>query len=139
MDIPQLDERREKQLRETFSGMKKAIDDLQNHMNRFDYTIVFQLAHRLKSNPDLLHEFMDSPAAVFERETGMSPPPATQIHFVNNQNQYYPAEGSAEKQDGQADDTPWGRVEYRFAMGPGCIAIGSVYHGHGDGGGNAPA
>jgi hypothetical protein len=94
---------------------------------QIDVTPLYQLDMRLKSDKNLLDEFIADPAGVVQRETGIQAPAGTHFHFINNRNEYSPPEGGALDQLlQQPGGTAWSRVEVRAAVGPGCIAFCGV-------------
>ena len=90
----------------------------------FDFTPGYDLDKRLKADPKLLAEFIKDPAGVAKREVGLVAPPGAHMHFINEKNEYFPPEGDAISQlhKGHTGE-PWGRVEVRTAIGPGCYAL----------------
>ena len=91
---------------------------------QIDMTPVYQLDMRLKSDSNLLQEFIADQAAVLERETGIVVPPGIHMHFIDNRNEYQPPEGGALDQLlSKPSGTAWSRVEVRAAVGPGCYAF----------------
>jgi hypothetical protein len=93
----------------------------------FDFTPAFELDARLKANKALLDEFIKNPAGVAKREVGMVVPAGFHLHFVDQENNYFPPEGDAvaQLQKGTGGKV-WGRVEIRSAVGPGCVTLCGV-------------
>ena len=117
----------EESLTQTFNKTKDMVKKMAEHLDKVDYTPLYELDYRLKNDPDLLQEFIKDPSEIIKRETGIVPLDEIHFHFINEKNEYLPAEGSAEQQlmfgiGGKGHSNPWGRVELRFAVGPGCIA-----------------
>lgn len=117
----------------TFQKTQTALKNMVNHLEEIDHTNLYELDYRLKNDPDLLKKFIANPQEVIKNETGIVPLEGTHYHFINEKNEYFPPEGSAEQQlmFGHRNSTegnlqPWGRVELRFAIGPGCIAVCGV-------------
>lgn len=82
----------------------------------------FRLDEKLKADPTLLEEFKKDPIAVAKRE-GFTVPEGFHLHFINENNEYFPPEGDAISQLQRGKTHPvWGRVEVRWAVGAGCIA-----------------
>ena len=90
----------------------------------FDFSPGYELDRRLKADPKLLEEFIADPAGVAKREVGLEAPPGAHMHFINENNEYFPPEGDAitQLEKGHSGE-PWGRVEVRSAIGPGCYAL----------------
>ena len=89
-----------------------------------DMTPCYELDKRLKADPALLAEFINDPVGISKREVGFIVPPEAHAHFVNEKNEYFPAEGDAIAQlmAGKSGN-PWSRVEVRAAVGPGCYVL----------------
>ncbi|MDP7981531.1 hypothetical protein [Bacillus multifaciens] len=114
----------------TMQKTQTSLKNMINHLEKVDHTNLYELDYRLKNNPDLLKKFIENPQEVIEKETGIKPLEGTHYHFINEKNEYFPPEGSAEQQlmfghenNTEGQTKPWGRVELRFAIGPGCIAV----------------
>jgi hypothetical protein len=88
-----------------------------------DLSSLHELDVRLKADSRLLEEFIANPTAVIHRETSFRGPPGIHYHFINDQNEYFPPEGSAIDQlRMKGSEDVWARLEIRVAVGPGCIA-----------------
>ncbi len=59
-------------------------------LSTFDFTPAYEMDKRLKSNPALLAEFTKDPVGVAKREVGLVAPPGVHMHFVNEENEYFP-------------------------------------------------
>jgi hypothetical protein len=103
--------------------------DMQTKIAEFqkvNATPAFHLDEKLKSTPALLEEFKKDPIGVARRE-GFTVPDGFHLHFVNEKNEYFPPEGDAISQLQKGKTRPvWGRVEIRYAVGPGCVAACGV-------------
>ncbi|MFF0949367.1 hypothetical protein ACFYE9_17345 [Rhizobium leguminosarum] len=100
------------------ASIKVALGDVA----KINATPAFRLDEKLKADPALLEEFKKDPMGMAARE-GFVIPPGFHIHFINENNEYFPPEGDAISQLQRGKTLPvWGRVEIRFAVGPGCIA-----------------
>ncbi|MEH7424353.1 hypothetical protein [Bacillus thuringiensis] len=118
----------EEEILESYANTLKSIKTIYEHISDQNYSELYHLDFRLKRDPNLLEEFKNDPVAVIERETNIKTTEDVHFHFINEKNEYFPEEGSAEKQlmfrdTGEGHTTAWGRVEIRFAVGPGCVAI----------------
>jgi hypothetical protein len=102
------------------NAIKTGLELLQD----FDFTKGYELDRRLKADPNLLAEFVQNPPEVAKREVGLEPPQGFHMHFINENNEYLPAEGDAISQlELGRDGSLWSRVEIRMAAGPGCYAL----------------
>lgn len=81
----------------------------------------FHLDRKLKASPDLLKQFIADPVG-FAKLEGMETEEGFHLHFINEKNEYFPPEGDALSQLEQKKTPVWGRLEIRYAVGPGCIA-----------------
>ena len=61
----------------------------------FDFTPGYELDRRLKADPKLLAEFVNDPEGVAKREVNLVVPNGWHMHFINDKNEYMPAEGDA--------------------------------------------
>ena len=87
-----------------------------------DFSPCYELDARCKANPELLKEFIADPAGVAKREVNYTAPEGFHMHFVDENNVYFPQEGDAISQlhKGQHGKV-WQRIEVRTAAGPGCL------------------
>jgi hypothetical protein len=110
----------ETQIHATAQTVKQGLQALA----QIDMTPFYQFDMRLKSDKNLLEEFIADPVGVAERETGILAPAGTHMHFINNRNEYSPPEGGALDQLlSKPSGAVWSRVEVRAAVGPGCYAF----------------
>ncbi len=89
-----------------------------------DITPLFELDKLLVSKPDLRQKFIADPRRVAKETVGYDCPEGHDLHFVDPDNVYYPAEGSALQQLlKEPTNRKWIRVELRAASGRGgCVA-----------------
>ncbi|MFP7327897.1 hypothetical protein [Bacillus subtilis] len=120
-----MDKPNSQELQRTLNEIKESVGIMHSFFEKNDLTPIFELADEIKNNQELFDEFVKDPTGIIERETGISlPEGGFHAHVVNNKNEYFPEEGSAERQimfgEGKG---PWGRVEVRLGMehGFGCV------------------
>ena len=84
-----------------------------------DFAKLYALGPQLVTNPALLEESKKTPEAVAKREVGLSLPLGVHLHFIDQDSNYFPAEGDAISQlnSHKSTSSAWGRVEFRVGGG----------------------
>lgn len=102
---------------------KKVLEEIA----KLDLKPLFELDRELAASPQLRAEFIKDPFSVAEKYGFKMPQnlkdEGFHMHWIDSNNNYYPAEGSAIEQLQKSGTKPWTRVEVRIGTAPGCIAL----------------
>lgn len=95
-------------------------------LSTLDLSPAYGFETKLEQNPTLMQQFVANPVGVIQQQTGVQLPSGFHCHYVDANNNYSPAEGSATNQLSGQDSTgaAWTRVEVRTSSGagPSCVA-----------------
>ena len=101
--------------------MLEAVRNLNGSMAAMDLAKLHALGPKLMADGALLDEFKLAPEIVAQREAGVTVPFGVHLHYIDEQNNYFPPEGNALDQilKEKGLDRPWGRTETRIGGGGG--------------------
>lgn len=101
-------------------SIKAVIASLQAH----DLSPCYDLASRLKNDPELLAAFAKDPLKVAKEEVGYEPPTGLHMHFIDERLTLIPPEGSETAQIlSKSPGETWSRIEVRSGIGPMCVIL----------------